>query len=298
MSSACVTREEQASPSARARSLYDKGSTTIFASRHDPRFCYCLFVPGSVGESDAPTQLLVAMHGTGRTFTAYRDAFSAFGRWHNCIVLAPLFPVGVRGDGNRDGFKYLIEAELRYDRVLLAIVDEIAERYGISFDRFALCGYSGGAHFVHRFLMLHPQRLWAASIGAPGSVTLLDPTRDWWVGTRNFEALFGAPLDLPAIAQVPVQMVVGAADLETWEITHREGGAHWMPDANHAGRTRPERLAALKTSFEAAGVKVRFDLVPNMAHEGLKAVPFMETFLADVLRKRSAAHLAQATEQT
>jgi hypothetical protein len=134
--------------------------------------------------------------------------------------------------------------------------------------------------------MLHPGRLWAACIGAPGSVTLLDPTRDWWVGTRNVEALFGIAIDQTALARVPVQMVVGAADLETWEITHREGGRHWMPDANHAGRNRPERLARLKASFEAAGVSVRFDLVSNMAHDGLQAVPEAQTFFADVLKHR------------
>ena len=37
------------------------------------------------------------------------------------------------------------------------------------FQRFALFGYSGGGHFVHRFFMLHPQRLWALSIGAPAA---------------------------------------------------------------------------------------------------------------------------------
>jgi hypothetical protein len=228
------------------------------------------------------------MHGTGRGFVGYRDAFSAFGRWHNCIILAPLFPIGVLGDGNRDGFKYLREGDIRYDRVLLAMVEQVGASYGLDFDRFALFGYSGGGHFAHRFLMLHPQRLWAATIGAPGSVTLLDPTRDWWVGTRNVKALFGAEIDMKALASVPVQMVVGAADLETWEITHREGGRHWMPDANHAGRTRPERLASLKASFEKAGVAVRFDLVPNMAHDGMSAVPLVEDFLAGLLARRRA----------
>ena len=29
--------------------------------------------------------------------------------------------------------------------------------------------------------MLQPHKLWGVSIGAPGSVTLLDPSRDWWV---------------------------------------------------------------------------------------------------------------------
>ena len=268
---------------ARGSAMYDLGSTPIFACRNDARFSYCLYVPPGFAAARTAPELIVAMHGTGRSFVEYRNALAEFGRWHNCLVLAPLFPIGVRGDGNRDGFKYMAEDDIRYDRVLLDMVAEVGAKYGRRFDRFALFGFSGGGHFTHRFLMLHPDRLWAASIGAPGSVTLLDPTRDWWVGTRDVEARFGLRIDPAAIARVPVQMVVGAADLETWEITHREGGRHWMPGANDAGRTRPERLASLCRSFEAAGIQVRFDLVPGMAHDGLKAVETVKDFFADTL---------------
>jgi poly(3-hydroxybutyrate) depolymerase len=269
-----------------ARALYDMGPTPVIACKADPRFSYCLYVPKTLGKGGQAPELVVAMHGTGRGFTGYRDAFEEFGRWNNCVVLAPLFPIGVLGDDNRDGFKYMREGSIRYDQVLIAMVEEVAQRYGVKFDRFAVFGYSGGGHFAHRFLMLQPQRLWACSVGAPGSVTLLDPTRDWWVGTRNMAELFGAAPDLAAIRQVPVQMIVGAADLETWEITHREGGRNWMPDANLAGKTRPERLASLQKSFEDAGVSVQFDLVPNMAHDGLRAVPRVQDFFAEVLAKR------------
>lgn len=273
-----------------ARALYDLGPTPVIACKADPRFSYCLYVPRSLGKTAEPPELVVAMHGTGRGFTGYRDAFQEFARWNNCIVLAPLFPIGVLGDDNRDGFKYMREGGIRYDRILLAMVEEIEARYGLRFPRFALFGYSGGGHFAHRFLMLQPDRLWACSIGAPGSVTLLDPTRDWWVGTRNMAELFGAAPDIAAMKRVAVQMIVGAADLETWEITHKPGGRNWMPDANHAGRTRPERLASLQASFEQAGIAVRFDLVPNMAHDGLRAVPQVADFFAEqlaALRSRS-----------
>ncbi len=273
-------------PQDRGRQLYDHGQTTVFASRRDPRFSYCLYVPPRV-EGRAP-DLVVAMHGTGRAFMAYRDAFSAFGQWNNCIILCPLFPVGVRGDGNRDGFKYMQEADIRYDEVLLSIVEEVGERYGLDVSRFALFGYSGGGHFANRFFLLRPQRLWAVSIGAPGSVTLLDPTRDWWVGVRDMEERFGIAVDPAAMRAVPVHMVVGAADLETWEINHREGGRHWMPGANDAGRTRPERLETLRRSFEAAGIGVRLDVVPNVPHDGGKVIGHVESFLADVLRRRRA----------
>jgi poly(3-hydroxybutyrate) depolymerase len=271
-----------------ARALYDLGPTPVIACKADPRFSYCLYVPKNLGKSAQPPELVVAMHGTGRGFTGYRDAFQDFGRWNNCIVLAPLFPIGVLGDDNRDGFKYMREGAIRYDHVLLAMVAEVEARYGVSFPRFGLFGYSGGGHFAHRFLMLQPQKLWACSIGAPGSVTLLDPTRDWWVGTRNMVELFGAAPDVAAMKQVAVQMIVGAADLETWEITHKPGGRNWMPDANHAGATRPERLASLKASFEEAGIGVRFDLVPNMAHDGLRAVPRVEDFFAEHLARLRA----------
>jgi hypothetical protein len=81
---------------------------------------------------------------------------------------------------------------------------------------------------------------------------------------------------------VPVQLVVGAADVETWEITHREGGKHWMPGANDAGKTRPERLDTLRRSFEAAGVKVTFDLLDNVPHNGRLAMAVPTLFIVSV----------------
>jgi len=199
-------------------------------------------------------------------------------------VLCPLFPAGPQGDGNRDGFKHLREADIRYDQILLSMVDEVAVKFSCDFSKFALFGYSGGGQFVNRFGLLHPERLWALSIGAPGSVTLIDPHQDWWVGVRDFEKRFGKPLNLSALKTLPVHMVVGKADMETWEITHREGGKFYMAGANDAGNTRPERLETLRKSFAQAGVEVTLDLVDNVPHDGLACVGTVQDFLAGVLR--------------
>ncbi|SOE99611.1 hypothetical protein SAMN05446635_7639 [Burkholderia sp. OK233] len=268
----------------KAQALYDLGSTTVYASRHDPRFPYVLYVPPEVLTPGNDVELVVVMHGTGRQFTQYRDAFAPFGRWNRCIVLCPLFPVGVRGDGNRSGFKRLIEGDIRYDKVLLDMVTEVGERYGKRFDRFALFGYSGGGQYVNRFAYAHPERLWAASIGAPGNVTVLDDTKDWWLGTGGFERHFGKPFDLATLQRVPVQMVVGRADLETWEIMVSEDSPMYLPGINDAGATRPERLRTLKASFEAAGVRVRFDEMANIAHNGMQVVEVVQDFFAQTLR--------------
>ncbi len=270
---------------ARARAMYDLGHSTVFASRIDPRFSYCMYVPPHIDQAKHPMELVVIMHGTGRAFVEYRDAFAEFARWNDCIVLCPLFPVSPLGDGNRDGFKQLIEGDIRYDHILQGMVAEVGEKLGRDFTRFALFGYSGGGQFVNRYTLLHPETLWAASIGAPGSVTLLDPSQDWWVGVRGAEARFGKAVDIEALRQVAVHMIVGKADLETWEITHREGGKFFMPGANSAGATRPERLESLRRSFEAAGVKAVLDVVENVPHDGLKCVGQVQDFLAAELRK-------------
>lgn len=279
-------RMAEASSGERGRRLYEFGRTTVMASRSDPRFSYCLFVPEHLADGGPSPDIVVAMHGTARTFMAYRDALAPFGRWNHCIVVCPLFPVGVLGDDNRSGFKYIAEADIRYDLALLQIVDEVRERYAVEEQRFAIFGYSGGAHFAHRLFLLHPTRLWAASVGAPGSVTLLDEDRDWWVGVRDVQARFGVRLDIDAMRKVPVQVVVGAADLETWEINHSEGGRYWMPGANDAGATRPERARALTRSFADRGISVQLDVVPNMAHDGMRAIPVAERFLKETLNRR------------
>src|SRR5690348_13671610 len=144
----------QDSPETRRRKMYLRGATPIFASKADPRFSFCLYVPPGFDADPAGHTLIVAMHGTGRSMETYRDRFSAFAQYKKCVVLAPLFPVGPLGDGNLHGFKTLKEGAIRYDEVLLAMVDEVGAMLGTRFAKFMLFGYSGGGHFVHRFFYL------------------------------------------------------------------------------------------------------------------------------------------------
>ena len=268
---------------------YDVGCTTVYASRRDRRFSYCLYVPPELRSARVPPELTVVVHGSPRTFMDFRDRFQDFGLANNVMILSPLFPVGVGGDGNPDGYKYLSEPGLRYDQILLDIVSEVSERWALSFDRFGLFGFSGGAQFANRFLLVRPERLWAASLGAPGSVTLLDHNRDWWVGTRNLEERLGVTPSLDALRHVPVQLLVGSADLDTSEITHREGGRNWMPGANDAGASRPARLEALRGTLSAVGVSVTHEVIPGVSHDAApvieRAKPFLATQLAELRRK-------------
>lgn len=269
--------------------LYYRGNTPFFTARVDPRFSYSLYVPHRLDALDRnSTVLLVSVHGTGRMIQANRDLFAEFAEYHNCIVLAPLFPANVRGDGNLSGYKYIEEGGIRYDEVLIGMVDEVSQRYGISGDRLLMFGFSGGAHFTHRFTILHPERILAASMAAAGSVTLIDPEKPWWTGIRDVEERFGIAIDLGAYRGLPLHFVVGDSDQETWEITHQRGDPYFMEGANAAGTTRIERLQALARSFERQGASVHFEVVPGKTHEMAPMARRTRYFFSDIISGGSA----------
>lgn len=266
----------------RKLSSYDFGRTTVYASRFDPRLSYCAYVPLDYEEDGAARYpLVVVVHGTLRDATSSRDAFAAFAEAHSCIVLAPLFPAGITGPADVSSYKMMVPCPIRYDLALLAMVEEIGSRYRLAGPRFSLFGFSGGGHFAHRFFYLHPQRLQAVSIGAPGIVTLLDRERDYWVGVRDFEAAWGRPIDVDAMRQVAVQTVIGTDDRDTWEITITPSHPAWRPDWDVAGGNRPERLASLKASFERNGIAVRHDAVPGVAHRWDGLLPAVVDFFGE-----------------
>jgi len=268
-------------------SFYETGATTVVALAADPRFCYCLYIPQTPAAE--PAALLAVIHGSYRHFNLHRDQFQDFAEQNNCIVVAPLFPGNLLGDNNLDGFKYMYEGDIRYDQVLEQIMTQVAQRYQLADSRFGLVGFSGGAHFAHRFLILRPERLWGVAVGAPGAVTLLDVDRQWWVGVADIEAQFGRQLNLAAIRQVPVQLIVGEQDLDTHEITHNPQKRYWVEGANDAGANRIDRLRALQNSFEQAGVQVRFDLLPGESHEAEPVFNASKPFLSACLKAYRAA---------
>ena len=248
-----------------------------FAAKTDTRFSYCFHLPSGFAEDPSRFRLLVAVHGTGRACMAYRDAFAPFADANDYVVLAPLFPIGVMGDDNADGYKYMLESGLRYDHLLLTMIAELEGLLDHQFGRFDLFGFSGGAHFAHRFYYLQPDHLRSVIVGAPGGVTLLDETRDYWMGTRDWRSRFEQSIDLAAMREVRSLLLVGGDDLQ--EFTYPPALLQHAPDMALLGRNRIERNATLHRNWLDHALPTQRLIVPGVAHAGLQMVPHAANFL-------------------
>lgn len=279
-------------------SYYDFGRTTVQACQSDPRFSYCAYVPESYEEDGTQSYpLLVILHGTLRDNAAYRETFIALAERCQLILLAPLFPAGITAPGELNSYKFLRAGDLRYDEILLDMAAEMRAKYRINGPRFSLFGFSGGGHFAHRFLYAQPEALEAVSIGAPGIVTLLDDSYDFWAGTRDFAQHFGKPLNVPAMRDVAVQTVVGGNDTDTWEIAVPRESRLWMPGADAMGANRINRIKALGRSLEAQRIAVRCDVVPGVAHEYARVAPAVEDFFTHHFTRSRRGTVAETEMQ-
>ncbi|GAA5042632.1 poly(3-hydroxybutyrate) depolymerase [Thermocatellispora tengchongensis] len=255
------------------------GRTMFFAAPSEQRCSYCLYVPAQwAPETKLP--VLVAVHGTGRRPEQLREALVPFADEHGVIVVAPLFPAGIGDPDDVHAYKFLDGHGVRYDLVLLDIVEQVGHRWNARVDRIMLYGHSGGGQFAHRFLYLHPGRLAAVAISAPGRVTLLDDTLPWFTGVADTRSRFGIEVDPRAIARVPVLLTIGAEDdgIADLTVVSDDGG-------RQPGTTRRERLDRLADSFTAHGVPWTQAVIPGGGHDTAATLPAVTRFLADALSR-------------
>ena len=249
--------------SAEARKNLYMGSELLMMwhCKADPRFSYHTYIPeGAVSCTEKKYRVMSFVHGTGRTIEEYRELFKDFAERNNLVLIFPMFPGGLKGDDDFNSYKLLAYDEIRYDDIFLKMVDELAERFPvIDTEKIFLYGWSGGGHFVHRFLYTHPERLAAVMPGAPGRPTYIDDTLDFYWGTRNFEEIFGEPLDLQAMRKVPVRLLIGELDTK------------YVGESPY-GTTRMERIRNLEKNYKEHGLNVSLEIIPGIGHKGNDAV--------------------------
>jgi pimeloyl-ACP methyl ester carboxylesterase len=213
------------------------------------------------------------VHGTGRNVGALREGLIPFADRHDLIVVAPLFPAGIDDPDDVHNYKTVDAYGIRFDLVLFEILEQVRVRWNARVDTVMLCGHSGGGQFAHRLLYLHPERLAAVAVSAPGSVTLLDHSLTWPAGVGDTQQRFGITVDLAEVARVPVLLVIGSDD---------DGRAD-LAAMGHPGRSRPEELDRLAESLARRGTSVRRVEVPRVGHDPAGTRPPIIDFFDDLL---------------
>lgn len=127
-----------------------------------PGQVYYLYVPKSAGKNPP---LMVSVHGGTRNARQHAQLLSTMAERYGVVLLAPLFAKKQFPDYHRLG---RLGRSPRSDLALDRVIAEAGELTGADIRRFYLFGYADGGQFVHRYAMVHPQRVAGAVIGAAG----------------------------------------------------------------------------------------------------------------------------------
>lgn len=233
----------------------------LWHCQSDPRFHYQIYIPPFYNSEEAAEyKLVVIVHGTGRDNTEYWNEAKKFANEKHVALLAPVFPAGLFETFDLNSYRLLNCGGIRYDLILLNMIDEMERRFPrIRTDKFFMFGFSGGGQFTNRFLFVHPERLAAVSIGAPGRPTYLNFKENYFWGVKDFREQFDKELNISAVAKVPVELMVGDQD------------TLFIGESSY-GTTRVERMRNLKDNFEQQGIYVELDLLPGLNHVSGRSV--------------------------
>ncbi|KAJ5715421.1 uncharacterized protein N7483_012602 [Penicillium malachiteum] len=277
------------------QAAYLVGHVPLKALEADPRVSYMLYIPPAHYDSDTNSRklpLLVWIHGTRRRLGALEDGdLVAFANSTPCAILAPIFPAGLDGPNDLDSYKLLRSTTFRSDLALLSMLDEISPRWpGIATDKVFMLGFSGGGQFVHRFLYLHPERLLAVSVGAPGRATVLDERYQWPLGIADVQKLFARTINKELIRDVAVQLAVGDEDNEVhggndfWTWLQKVQGKESDTTRQITNQGRLQVVRHLHAAWASDDINCQLDVVPGAAHEAGKIRPSQLQFLGYLMQ--------------
>lgn len=228
---------------------------------------YFLYVPRS-GGANAP--VFVTVHGISRNAREHAERFAPFAERYGVVLIAPYFSHERFPDYQRLGRK---GKGARADVALDGIVAEVGHLTGAQTGKLFLFGYSGGAQFVHRYALAHPERVAKVVLGAAGWYTFPDPDVKYPKGIAPTKNLPDVTFDPAAFLVIPTCVLVGERDVrqdvalnkspkiaQQQGATRLERGAHWI-----AAMTRAAAAHGLDTSYT-------FHTLPRSRHSFTKSM--------------------------
>jgi dienelactone hydrolase len=169
----------------------------------------------------------------------------------------------------------------RFDLQLAAMIDNARERLESekikTEKRVLMQGYSASGMFVNRFVFLHPERVKAAAIGAPGGWAIAPvavfqkQNLTFPAGTGDFREVSGKKFDLEKVRKVPLFMILGGKDTND---AVPMGDAYDPRESELVislfGKTPVERWKYTEELYRETKLNATFKLYPEATHQMTK----------------------------
>lgn len=202
------------------------------------------------------SRVLVSVHGISMNAWEHAEAFARYCDQHHLTVVAPFFPPGHFRGFQRFGHGPKKPGP-RSDHALDAILDEVAEVFGVPTDRIYMFGFSGGGQFVHRYAMANPGRVIAVAMGSPGWFTFPNAQDPFPRGIAPADCDGSGGFDPDRFLKVPMAVWVGSNDHA------RDAALRASADIDEQqGMSRIERgrrwIDAMRTAARARGLPTEY----------------------------------------
>lgn len=185
----------------------------------------------------------------------------------------------------------------RLDLQLLAMIDDARDLLATSGvqsrEKVVVVGFSASGMFASRFTAMHPERVMAAVIGAPGGWPLVPAAEysgkelTYPVGVADLETLTGETFDKEGFCAVPKFYYIGSEDTNDcvqWEKCFSAKQAKVINST--FGSSPVARWDDLETIFISEGCEATFKLYDGMGHRpNMDVIEDLVLFLDQVREK-------------
>ena len=289
-------------PTATPTPIHPVGSIVFHKANNSIPYNWFAYVPRGLKKDELNYILVTALHGdvmtgdysevTDHSKLMLNDRLYWGGFYTEFVLLVPVIPRRPEPhlytvafaldslDGSEDPFYR--RADLKVNSMIDQLLSELrADGYRVS-DQVFIEGFSAGAMFAQRYVLLHPERVRAIAAGhCGGNFTLPESTYNgtelnWPVGMNNLQSLIDCEFDRDAYAEVPQFMYIGETDTQNSIVWPESWGPQDMWESTSQlrflnesfGNTDPVRIRNQVIYLNELGYsKIVFKSYPDVGHE-------------------------------
>ena len=138
------------------------------------------------------TRLVIVMHGRKRNAEEYRDQWSDSAKDLNLLILVPEFSEqnfpqvwGFNYGNLKNASLEPIDKSLHVFNAIEPLANRALKRFRLKSDNWGIYGHGAGAHFVHRYVLHHPEASHTLAIAANLGWYLSMTDQEWPFGLTN-----------------------------------------------------------------------------------------------------------------